>query len=176
MGGGVSGGLFPNTVGSKSRGEETNSLFGDEVGNDYSALGQNGNFSQGGSVGFASEGIPVYSDEPVQDEEKLDIFSLFVFMCCLLAERFAQEKNKKLSVFLAKLGKIETIDKESLKDSLEFKSFQKYCKNPSFQQFSDYDVVRRFMTKHFSDSNGVFMKLKLHEWKQYINRFLKKVK
>ena len=175
MGGGVSGGLFSNTVGSKSRGEETSSLFRDEVGNRYSALGQNGNFSQGGA-GYASEGTPAYSDEPVQGEEKLDIFSLFIFMCYLLAERFAQEKNKKLSVFLAQLGEIETIDKKSLKDSLEFKSFQKYCKNPSFQQFSDYDVVRRFMTKHFSDSNGVFMKLKPDEWKQYINRFLKKVK
>ena len=170
MGGGDRG-LYQNTAGSKSRGDRLNSLFSNEASNDYLIIGQSGSSVH---AGYASENIPPFFSEPIQDEVLLDTFFLFIVMCYFLTEKFGDTKNKRLTNFLNRFEVMETMKRGNLIASSEFKSFQKYCKNKSTQQHHGYEVVRRFMTKYFSDSSGSFMRLNRDGWEQYVNRFLEK--
>jgi hypothetical protein len=171
MGGGDSK-LYQNTAGSESRKNRTYPLFPDDIGTEYSMTSQSIGFPQ---TEYASETEPdPYLGENNQDVSTFDIFSLFIAMYYMLMEKFREVKNRKIAEFLNKFMAVETINKGSLINSSEFKIFQKYCKNKSIQQYHGYEVIRRFMTKYFSDSSGVFMRLGIDEWEQYANRFLKK--
>jgi hypothetical protein len=169
MGGGI-GGLHQNTKGSISRKDKTIPLFHDESSNRGSTAEQSKSSTQ---TGYAYENRPEYPSEPTSDEAKLDISSLFIAMCYMLVEKFRAVKNKKLLGFISKLGKMEIINGENLVNIPEFENFQKYCRNKSIHQYNGYDIVRKFLTRYFSDSSGVFMNLKTDEWEQYANRFWK---
>jgi hypothetical protein len=170
MGGGDSK-IYQNTAGSESGKDRTYPLFPNDIGMEYPMTRQSMGFPQ---AEYASENNPdPYLGETNQDESTSNIFLLFIAMCYMLIEKFREVKNKKLIEFLNKLIAMNTINKESLINTPEFKIFQKYCKNKSIQQYYGYEVIRRFMTKYFSDSSGVFMRLRMDEWKQYVSRFLK---
>jgi hypothetical protein len=172
MGGGI-GGHHNNTRGSRSRIDKTNSLFHDETGNGNSTAEQSKSSTQ---TEYASGKWSEYSGEPIEDEAKLDIVSLFIAMCYMLIEKFRTVENNKLLDFISKLSEMDTINKENYINSPEFKKFQKYCRNKSIKQYNEYDIVRKFLTRNFSDSSGDFMNLKTDEWEQYANRFLKNKK
>jgi hypothetical protein len=65
-----------------------------------------------------------------------------------------------------------SIDEDSLINNPEFKKFQEYCANKSIQQYDEYDIARRYMTKHFHDTSGAFMRMEKSEWVQYTNKIL----
>jgi len=165
MGGGTSK-LHSKAKRSIEKKYETPSLFSYDSGNSYSTKGQSAGFIQ---PEYASDNKPVsYFEEPI-----IDATTLFLIICYFVRERLGDAKNKKLRDFLDKFGEMIS-NKNNLVNSSEFKNFRKYCSNKSIQQYYGYEVVRRFLTKYFSDSSGVFMKIKRDEWVQYVNQFLKK--
>ena len=167
----MGGGTSKNSpdIRSRTRKNITYSLFSDyeNTGYTYPAMRQNIISQQ---VGYNPEKKPELYLGKTEQDEMMYIFTLFISMCYILKEKYKAVKNKKLQHFLNKFEEMITLGIYSS----EFKNFQKYCSNKSIQQYYGYEVVRRFMTKYFSDSSGVFMKIKRDEWVQYVNQFLKK--
>jgi len=164
MGGGTSK-LHSKAKRSIEKKYETPSLFFRDSGNNYSTTRQ----GTGLQSEYASDNKPIsYLEEPM-----IDAINLFLIICYFVRERLGDAKSKKLRDFFDKFDEMIS-NKNNLVNSFEFKNFQKYCSNKSIQQYHGYEVVRRFMTKYFSDTSGVFMKMKRNEWVQYANRFLKK--
>jgi len=168
----MGGGTRKNSpdIRSKARKNITYPLFPNYENNGYAypAMSQSIMSQQ---VGYTSEKKPDdYLGKKEHDEMTINIITLFISMCYILKEKYKAIKNKKLQDFINKFEEVITLGKYSS----EFKNFQKYCSNKSIQQYHGYEVVRRFMTKYFSDTSGVFMKMKRDEWVQYVNRFLKK--
>jgi hypothetical protein len=169
MGGGTTR-LFPKRNRDKENG--TPSLFHYDSDNVYSTTGQSTGFIK---AEYASDKKPEsYLGDTEYGETIVDTFTLFLVIFYFLKEKFGTAKNKKLRNYLDKLEELITNRKDSLINCSEFKNFQKYCINKPIQQYHGYEVVRRFLTKHFSDSSGIFMRLKKDEWVQYVDRFLKK--
>ena len=164
MGGGTNKLHLPKKRGRAKKHEEP-SLFSHDSGNSYSTTGQ----GTGLQSGYASDNKPI----SYLEESMIDVINLFLIVCYFVRERLGDAKSKKLRGFLDKFDEIIS-DKNNLINSSEFRNFQKYCSNKSIQRYHGYEVVRRFMTKYFSDTSGVFMKMKRDEWVQYVNRFLKK--
>ena len=167
MGGGTTK-LFSNRNRGLERENITSSLFSFDVDNIYSATGQ--------SIG-STQAVHVSDSKPetyLEDKEYgvADIFTLFLIICNFLKDKFHEVNNKKLRNFIDKL-EIMNMD-DNLVNCSEFKKFQKYCINKSIHQYHGYEIVRRFLTKCFSDYTGIFMKLERNEWIQYADRFLKK--
>jgi hypothetical protein len=136
------------------------------------------NLSLSQSIGFTqaedvSENKPSYLAGSSQSEKMLDVFTLFLMMYYFLKEKFQGMKNKKMKDFLDKLEKMKTIDEARLINNSEFIKFQKYCENKSIQQYDEYNIVRKYITKYFHDTSGTFMKMKKSEWVQYTNKILK---
>jgi len=173
MGGGTSKhNLHLNTAASRARRDRTIPLFSDETDNEHSAARRGINFPLGG---LTPNGKPTsISGEINQEETTMYVFTLFVAMFYLLKNKFWELKNKKLNIFVQQIDKVVSTGKDSLFRSLEFKKFQDYCKNKSIHQYYGYEVVRRFLTKRFSDSTGNFMKLGRDEWVNFVNQSLKK--
>jgi hypothetical protein len=171
MGGGISK-KNRNKIKNKAERDKTPFLYPNDIWNEQSMTRQGVGSTQ---VNYASDISPdSYLGEISQDETAQDVLTLFIAICYLLIEKFKEVKNKKLTLFIGKLDGMKGITKEDLVNSPEFKTFQKYCGNKSIQQYNGYDIVRRFLTKYFSESSDIFMKLKKNEWTQYVNQFLKK--
>jgi hypothetical protein len=125
---------------------------------------------------YVSENTPSYFAGSTQGEATRNVLVLFLIMYYILKEKFKNIKNKKMCVFLSKLENMELIDENSLINNFEFKKFQEYCGNKSIQQYDDYDIARKYMTKYFHDTSGTFMKMKKSDWVQYTNKVLKMLK
>jgi hypothetical protein len=170
MGGGINK-KNRNKIKNKAERDKTPFLSSNDIWNERSMTIQGGGSTQ---VNYASDISPEsYLGETIQDETVQDVLTLFIAICYLLIEKFKEVKNKKLIHFISKLDGMKRITKNDLSNSPEFKTFQKYCGNKSIKQYNGYDIVRKFLTKYFSDSSGIFMGLKKSEWAQYVNRFLK---
>ena len=172
MGGGVSG-LYQNTIGSRYIKDLTNSLFVGEPDNEYSTVKQGSGTSQGEFVSNSNSGL--FTEEINHDKSTIYCLTLFIVMFYFLKEKFKDVKNKKMLNFLHQINEIITFEKDSLMNSSEFKKFQNYCKSKNIHQFFGYEIIRRFMTKRFSDSSGIFMKLRRDEWVHFANQFSKKL-
>lgn len=167
MGGGISK-KNRNKIKNKAGKDKTPLLLPNNIWDGRPITRQAGNFTQGE---YAFDILPdPYLVETNQDGMTQNILILFIAMCNMLIEKFKEVKNKKLILFINKLNEIKGIKKEDLVNSPEFKTFRKYCGNKSIRQYNGYDVVRRFLTRYFSDSSGIFMRLKKTEWTQYVNR------
>jgi len=146
-------------------------LFSHDLNNSYSTIQQSIGSVQ--SVYGSDNRLVSYIKNTDIDGVTINILTLFLIVCNFLKENFAKEKNRKLQDFLYKFDKITLEDRDSLAKCSEFKKFSKFCTNKPIQQYHGYEVIRRFLTIFFSDSTGIFMKLKKEEWINYISRFLK---
>ncbi|MCL2007372.1 MAG: hypothetical protein FWG77_04735 [Treponema sp.] len=169
MGGGVSR-KNRNIARNKSRRDWTDSLFSSEPSIEYSTAEQGSSSPYDKFASNSNYSLP--AREIDQDEATMYSLTLFIAMYYILKGKFGNEKNKKLIEFLHKVDKTIINKKESLINSSEFIKFQDYCKNKNIHQYSGYEIVRRFMTKYFSDASGIFMRLSRDEWIRFVSRFL----
>jgi len=171
MGGGIKK-PFPKRKSVITKESKTSSLFSYELKNSHSITGKSAGSIQ---VEYVSGNRPEsYLGNNEQDKEVENIFTIFLIIYFFLNEKFGETKNKKLHNFLYRLDEMIKNKKDSLANCSEFRNFQKYCSNKPIQQYHGYEVVRRYLTKYFSDSSGIFMRLRKDEWVEYVDQFLKK--
>ena len=148
---------FHDTKGSGSTGDSGIDLFSGKVtghiDQSKNTVVQNGSF---GRYNF-DFGITRQTKE-ILDEEDYFIYKLFVAMCYLLRSKYTENKNEKL------LGLLNAFDVDSSLDSSWFLKFKEFFRDKNFVSDYGFAIVVNFISRYFSDSLGLSLKIQKKEW------------